>query len=317
MDDIMRVSRKMFQASFDDRQGRVPNRNYRQDDGRGGGCKYRKIFETPTSYKEYEKDTVKKCIERELPRILRDFEESYKRANYPESLRYVLGNKVFIKTLKKNIDKFDGDKNLISFMLSEQLMKNRFVYSDEEIRNSYGEVFFHVNSKKFEKFMDKFNLEELDGKQLYINMCNYDDIRPAHVHQRVFNVLGVMYAKADYIDFNYRGILKRLFKEYYTDVIMGILLEKRENRNRLDSEKARKLWSDITNMALNAVEEMERDDIKEFMYIFIKCLKSLRRNNDYMPRISLLNAISGDYINISKVTKRIIDKDEDNKKYFM
>lgn len=314
-EDLIRINKKMMMAGSDREAFDGSPRREREQQYTGGKNKYRKIFETPTSYKEYDKETVKKCLEKDLTSILRDFEQSYKSGNYPDSLRFVLGNKRFIKTLKKNLDKFE-DKTLIGFMLSEQLLKNKFVYSDEEIKSSYEETFLCSLAKKFQKFMDKFELDEKVAKELFINVCLYEDIRPAHIHQRVLNILSILYNRIDDYNMDAITIFKKLFREYQFDALIGILLEPRENQNCL-SPKAKELWSRFTNLVLDEVEQMEKDDIKKFMQIYMRCLKSVRKHGERLPRVSLLNNISGDYENINKIVRKIIDRDESDKKYFM
>jgi hypothetical protein len=313
MEQLMAINRKMMMAGSDKEYD--DDKNYERKETRyEGKGKYRKIFATPTSYKDFEKDVVKDCLEKELPSILRDFEESYKSGDYSEPLRYVLGNKRFIKTLKKNIEKFE-DTSLITLMLSEQLLKNRFVCSDEEIKTSYEEVFFCIMAKKFQKFMEKFELDEKVAKELFINVCNYDKIRPAHIHQRVLNVLAVLYNRVDKCK-DPIEIFKRIFRDYQFDALIGILLESRANQNCLTPE-AKEIWSKFTNFALDDIESMDKDDIKRFLNIFIKCLKSLQKHGEHLPRISLLNNISGDFEKINKAVRKLIEDDESNKKYFM
>lgn len=313
MENLMNINRKLMMAGrekdFDD--GEYEKR----DDGYTGKSKYRKMFQTPTAYKDFEKDAVKSCLEKELPIILRDFEESYKTGNYPEPLRYVLGNKRFIKALKKRVDDLaEGATELITLMLSEQLLKNKFVYGDDEIKTSYEEVFFRLVSKKFEKFMNKFELDEKVAKALFINNCMYDKMKPAHVHQRVFNVLAILYEQGDKCDAI--KIFEKIFRDYYTDSLLGILLESRSNQGSLTPE-GKKIWSQFTNYALDEIEtKMEKDDIRKFLKIYIRCLKGFQKRGDHLPRISLLNNISGE-MKINKQVKKIIEKDESDKKYFM
>jgi hypothetical protein len=311
MEQLMAINRKMMMAGSDKE---YDDRDYERKVKYEGKGKYRMIFATPTSYKDFEKDVVKACLEKELSAILRDFEEAYKVGEYSEPLKYVLGNKRFIKTLKKNIEKFE-DTSLIALMLSEQLLKNRFVCSDEEIKTSYEEVFFCIMAKKFQKFMDKFELDEKVAKELFINVCSYDKIRPAHIHQRVLNVLAVLYNRIDKCK-DPVEIFKKIFRDYQFDALIGILLESRENQNCLSPE-AKTIWSKFTNLVLDEMEAMEKDDIKRFLNIFIKCLKGLQKRGDHLPRISLLNNISGDFEKINKAIKKLIEDDESNKKYFM
>lgn len=311
---IREINRKMMLAGSEKESD--DNRAYvEKESARGGKGKYRKMFQTPNSYKDYEKDVVKDCLKKELPIILGDFEESYETQNYKDYVKYVLGNKYFIKTLKKNLDKFD-EAGMVAFMSAEQLLKNKFVYNDEELRTSYEELFFNIMSKKFEKFMKKFDLDEKIAKELFINICVYDKIRPAHIQQRTWNVLHVLYERAgqykDPID-----IFEKLFKKYYWDSLVGILLECRTNQNNL-SDEAKEVWSSFTNYALDEVEtKMDKDDIKKFLNIYIQCIKSLRKRGEHLPRVSLLNHISEEYEKISKAVKKIINEDENNKKYFM
>jgi hypothetical protein len=127
--------------------------------------------------------------------------------------------------------------------------------------------------------------------------------------------LGILYAegnKCQSIE-----IFEKIFKDYYLDSLVGILLESRTNQSRLTPE-GREVWSKFTNHALDEIEtKMEKDDVKKFLEIYVRCLKGLQKRGDHLPRISLLNNISGDYEKISKQIKKIIEKDESEKKYFM
>lgn len=141
--------------------------------------------------------------------------------------------------------------------------------------------------------------------------------RSQYFHIR--SLFTVMYEHAKKIDVNFEAIIKIVLKgaEDYTGSIITFALLERKEKLANFTDGQRKLFNDITEWCLKTLEDMPRDDIGAVLKAYVDARKrDESQNRDTNRRYYLSSLPSEDYPHITKAMDKIVQRDENMKKYF-
>ena len=112
--------------------------------------------------------------------------------------------------------------------------------------------------------------------------------------------------------------MKVVFKgdDYVPSIITFALLERKEKISGFNDTQ-KKLFNSITEYCFKTMEDMKKDDIVAILKAYTEARKrDESQNKDTNRRYYISSLPESDYPRILKVVSKIIELDEDMKKYF-
>ena len=104
----------------------------------------------------------------------------------------------------------------------------------------------------------------------------------------------------------------------FSAIYMMALLEKKQTLNKFTSDKQRDLFNQITSWVFQEIEEMSKENIKKFLESYVISRRNDdKTNRDENRRYRLIDVPAETYPKIAKAVTKLIENDEQNKKYFM
>ena len=144
------------------------------------------------------------------------------------------------------------------------------------------------------------------------------------VDKAVPNVVGVDIGCGMYTvnlgktDIDFEKVMKVVFKgdDYVPSIITFALLERKEKISGCNDTQ-KKLFNSITEYCFKTMEDMKKDDIVAILKAYTEARKrDESQNKDTNRRYYISSLPESDYPRILKVVSKIIELDEDMKKYF-
>ena len=137
-----------------------------------------------------------------------------------------------------------------------------------------------------------------------------------YYHIREF--FSVLYQHAKTKDIDFEKVMKVVFKgdDYVPSIITFALLERNEKISGFNDTQ-KKLFNSITEYCFKTMEDMKKDDIVAILKAYTEARKrDESQNKDTNRRYYISSLPESDYPRILKVVSKIIELDEDMKKYF-
>ena len=235
----------------------------------------------------------------------------------------------FIKYLKKEIKNDNDFTNMILLpnVIYGIIMDARKQIQAEKEENPAADVEFDLNDlielsqmilKKKIKKMTKNGIDETVAFDV-LSIIPDPEILKKSQYFHIRSLFTVIYEHAKTKDIDFDKLIKCLFKddmERVNVIITFALLERKEKiTNFNDGQK--KLFNDITEYCFKTMEEMKKDDITAILKAYTDSRKKDEaQNKDSNRRYYISSLPESDYPRILKTIEKMIEKDEDLKKYF-
>ena len=105
-------------------------------------------------------------------------------------------------------------------------------------------------------------------------------------------------------------------EEYIPSFIACVILEKKERQNSM-TETQKQLFNDLTTWAFNTLETFDKETINLVLNLYVSVRKEDENNNrDSARRFYISSLPENEYPKTLAAMKKIVDRSEDNKKYF-
>lgn len=105
-------------------------------------------------------------------------------------------------------------------------------------------------------------------------------------------------------------------EEYIPTFIACVILEKKERQNSM-TETQKRLFNDLTTWAFGKLETLDKETINLVLNLYVNVRKDDENNNrDSARRFYISSLPENEYPKTLAAMKKIIDRSEDNKKYF-
>lgn len=236
----------------------------------------------------------------------------------------------FVSYLKKHVKKgeieFDELEllpNVISIILREA---SKVAEANKESEDAESVEFdlddlIELSRLILEKKLKKMKKNEIDDAVAFDALSAIPSLKilekSSYYHiMELFKVL-YQHAKDKVIDFS--KLMKILFKKdekAISSVIVFALLERKEKIVNFN-EGQKKLFNDITEYSFATMEEMDKDDIRAILSSYIAARKKDdEQGKDTNRRYYISSLPESDYPKITKVVTKMVENDEEMKKYF-
>lgn len=235
----------------------------------------------------------------------------------------------FIKYLKKDIEnggEFDNMMllpNVIYGIIGDATK----AYEAEKAENPNVEIEFDLNDlvelshiilKKKIKKLTKSGIDEAVAFDV-LSIIPTPKILTKSQAFHIRSLFTVLYNHAKTKEINFEKIMNVLFKdgeEYINSVITFALLERKEKISSFNDTQ-KKLFNDITEYCFKTMEDMKKDDISAILKAYTDTRKKDEsQNKDTNRRYYIASLPESDYPKILKAVEKIVDRDENLKKYF-
>ena len=253
------------------------------------------------------------------------FKRDQKTRDIADGILDKFADKDFVKRLTKKVQKGEDYRNLELFpiFLREAIkrtsQKNAKLRSegktDEMVKlDIYYDLVDELVGKKIKKLVRAGVNEDIARNLREIIPC--ENALRYSTSFRIKEVFDVLYDAAKTMEIPFDTIVKHVIpKEYWTDLIVISLLEKKEFYGSLnDSQK--KFYVDVTNWIFKTMNEMETSDIQEILRLYVAGRKRDDANGrDCNRRYSLSTLGENEYKNIVTCIKAMIVKDPTIEKF--
>ena len=235
----------------------------------------------------------------------------------------------FIKYLKKELKngfEFDNMEllptvvNDIVIQANKQAASMKEENPDSEIELDLSDI-VEVSSIILKKKLKKFKKAGIDEALAFdvLSVIPTTDLLKKSQYFHIRSLFNVLYEHAKTKEIDFGKVIKCLFKgedDYIPSIITFALLERKEKIGNFN-ETQKKLFNDITEYSFKTMEDMKKDDILAILKVYINSRKrDESQNKDSNRRYYISSLPESDYPKITKVVEKIIEKDEDLKKYF-
>lgn len=235
----------------------------------------------------------------------------------------------FIKYLKKELKngfEFDNMEllptvvNDIVIQANKQAASMKEENPDSEIELDLSDI-VEVSSIILKKKLKKFKKAGIDEALAFdvLSVIPTTDLLKKSQYFHIRSLFNVLYEHAKTKEIDFGKVIKCLFKgedDYIPSIITFALLERKEKISNFN-ETQKKLFNDITEYSFKTMEDMKKDDILAILKAYINSRKrDESQNKDSNRRYYISSLPESDYPKITKVVEKIIEKDEDLKKYF-
>ena len=239
-----------------------------------------------------------------------------------------LTDEEFVKFLRKQIKKDDIDVDSIELLpnviysiyleAQEQIEAEKAENPDTEVSFDLSdllEISQLILEKKIKKLKKKGIQEDVAFDILSI-IPNTDILKKSQFYhiRRFYNCL---YNHAKTKEINFEKLVKVVFKDdYINSLIVFALLERKEKiMNFNDTQK--KLFNEITEYCFQTMEEMPKEEINMILKAYVDTRKrDEQAGKDANRRYYISSLPETDYPRIIKSVEKMINSNEDNKKYF-
>jgi hypothetical protein len=220
----------------------------------------------------------------------------------------------WIKEAKDNDEEIDiGIVTLIT-----DFLEKRSNNLDEDTVSKYVSAIDKILKKKVKKLSGKLDLDKDFIKELlvvlpdesYASEGKYIGFTVQRMLRRIYLI-----SKDNDICLKDTKQLKKLFKALFGSEMLGwvainILLERKENMKQFNNKQL-DVWNLLSNFALDTLNDMEKDDLKEFISFYAdRRAKDAEKNRDSARRIQLSQVSQDDYGRIAKAVCRLSEKDK-------
>lgn len=219
-------------------------------------------------------------------------------------------NKTFAKCLLrvlKEIKETDDIPYVVLYAIGDMYVNSDKAFAeDEKLSRKYFKVFDHYNNKRIKKLAKKMEIKPSRSMTLFLAANTFKGLRQKFAFRRAFAFLGLLYGMEDLTEKKVKLALESCYGKRITFILKAIL-------NEAPKGEKSEVFSLVTNAALNIMNKMDKDDLKELLKEYAK----RRKNNPKAPRrLALLKINEDDYKNIHKTIEKLI-RAGFNKEIFM
>ena len=253
------------------------------------------------------------------------FKRDQKTKEIADGILDKFADKDFVKRLTKKVEKGEDYRNLELFpiFLREVIRrannKNKKLKSEGKEKEMveisiYDDLADDLIGKKVRK-LDKAGVNHDISRNVRMAIPCENALRYSTTF-RIRAVFDILYDAASTMEIPFDTIVKHVIpKEYWTDLIVISLLEKKEFYGSLnDSQK--KFYVDVTNWIFKTMNEMETSGIQEILRLYVAGRRRDDANGrDCNRRYSLSTLGENEYKNIVTCIKAMIVKDPTIEKF--
>lgn len=190
----------------------------------------------------------------------------------------------------------------------------------EELVTMYAELVDKLLKSRVKKLTKKVGIDPNIAKDVLVVVPGDEYINDRFVGIFVGRVCRKLYvlARETGLEIKETKQLKKLFKflfkdELINDVAVAILLEKKETMKNFNDKQV-EIWNALTNFALDTLNGLEKDDLKNYLVTFAeRRMRDYEKNRDAARRVQLTQIADESYSRIAKVVSKLQEKEKYSK----
>lgn len=231
--------------------------------------------------------------------------------------------KAFINVLNEYLDSDQKIPEVYMFLISELYMTNSEVKDDEKSFKKLIKIFETVEEEKIDTLRKALRKSGCDKKtakkaalQFALLSADYQGLKKKSTNRiiRFFRELYKSFNEGEVIKYKLiKSIIHACYGKKMGYVANILLLDKAQNLSQLKTDEEREVYSMVTNVTLDFIKKMDRDDMKTLLK---KYAKARLNNLNTKRRVNLYSGLSDDYSKITKVIDRMVSNGAYKKEVF-
>lgn len=253
------------------------------------------------------------------------------------SLYEVITEPDFVKVTYKAVDKGDGFENMILYPIivqdiAEALTRQCKAESTDDQTKVIPDVddLLETSKEILAKRLKKAKKMGIDEATAYsclsiiptvdiLDIKNDDKSRKKfYIYRRVLTAMYTL-AKDKPMGVKVDDLIEFVFRkgeEYIPTFVACVILEKKERQNSM-TETQKALFNELTTWAFNKLETFDKETINLVLNLYLSVRKEDDGNNrDSARRFYISSLPENEYPKTLAAMKKIVERSEDNKKYF-